>query len=254
MLKKAFTIAASDPSGGAGIEADLKVFAAHGVFGMSAITGITIQGPRGIEKMVKTPAADFGRILQIISRQIKPDAVKIGALASRAHIKLVGKFLEEIKRPSVFDPVLRSGRGFWLVERKALHDVISLFPLVDLITPNIPEAEMLTGMRLRNQNDMIKIVQALTEKGARAILLKGGHMASAPVDIFFQGNKVRAFRKKRLAGRFHGTGCALASAIAANLALGIGIEDAVAGAEVYIEKVMRKAVDIKGVKYLTHIF
>jgi len=252
MAKLALSIAASDPSAGAGIEQDLKVFAGHKVFGMSAITGITIQGPSGIQKIIPTPAPDFRRILEIFATELKPDAVKLGALVSSSHLRLARKFLEQTRAPAVLDPVLKSSTGFWLLEKSAVKEIFSLFPLVELITPNLPEAEMLTGMRVQTRDDMMLLTEKLLARGARAVLLKGGHLPSTPLDILWADGRTRTFRKPRLRGKFHGTGCALASAIASNLARGFNLEKSVEKAEAYIEKAMRSAIEIKGVKYLFH--
>jgi len=254
MTRFALTIAASDPSGGAGIEADLKVFAHYRVFGLSAITGITVQGPEGIEKVISTPASDLARILEIILAKMKPKAVKIGALISGEQIKVVKRFLEKSRACAVLDPVLKSGSGFPLLEKKAWPQLFSLFPLVDLITPNLPEAEALSGVRIKDKNDMMLGIKRLAQKGAKGILLKGGHGEGPPEDIFWRGRKTRTFRKKRLSGRFHGSGCALASAAASGLALGLSLEKAVERAESYIDAALESSVEICGVKYLTHIF
>ena len=244
------SIAASDPSGGAGIEQDLKVFAGHKLFGMSAITGITIQGPGGIQKIIPTPPDDFRRILKIFATELKPDAVKLGALVSSSHLRLARKFLEQTRAPAVLDPVLVSSTGFRLLEKSAFKEIFSLFPLVDLITPNLPEAEMLTDMRHQTRKELTLLIEKLLDRGARAVLLKGGHLPSALMDILWADGRMRIFRKRRLRGKFHGTGCALSSAIASNLARGLDLEKSIAKAEAYIEKAMSLAVEIRGVKYL----
>jgi len=252
-MKKVLSIAASDPSGGAGIEADLKVFAAHGVFGMSAVTGITVQGPKGIKKIIPTPLRDFSMILEIIAEQTPPDAVKVGALLSAGHVRAVRKFLLRRKIPTVLDPLLKSGRGFPLLARNAWKELVSLFELVELVTPNAPEAEMLAGVRIRTKRDAFKAMEILMLLGADAVLLKGGHLKGGPQDILWSEDDFQIFRKKRLAGPFHGTGCAISSAIAANLAKGLGLEQSVAKAEKYMDRALKFAVEINGVKYLTHV-
>jgi len=251
-MKFALSIAASDPSGGAGIEADLKVFAGLRVFGLTAITGITVQGPKGVEKLIPTPKKEFLRILQIIKNQLKPSAVKIGALVSGEHLSAVKSFLKEIKARSVLDPILNSATGFSLLEEKAQSQLISLFPLVSLITPNLAEAEALSGIKLKTHSDLIKIAERLAEKGAKAILIKGGHLKAEPEDFFWSEGKIYRFKKKRIRAKFHGTGCALSSAIAGYLALGYTLKDAVAKAESYIERALLNSVKIGRVRYLTH--
>jgi len=252
-MKKALTIAASDPSGGAGIEADLKVFSRYRVFGMSAITAITVQGPKGVEKIIPTPIKDFSRILEIIASQMPLNAVKIGALASAGHIRAVEILLKRVRVPCVLDPVLKASEGSLLLEKKGWPKIFSLLPFLDLITPNIPEAEALLGMNIKSRADMVRALEIFSKKGARAILLKGGHLDGGPVDLLWRNGRVRAFPKQRMAGKFHGTGCALSSAVAAQLALGMGLEAAVAKSERYVQKCLRGAEIIGECKYLTHI-
>jgi len=253
MIKFALSIAASDPSGGAGVEADLKVFSAHKVFGMSAITAITVQGPEGVEKIIPTPINDFSRILEIIASQMPLDAVKIGALASAGHIRAVENFLKRVRVPCVLDPVLKASKGSILLPKKDWPEIFSLFPFLDLLTPNLPEAEELLKIKIKNRADMVRGLEKFSEKGARAVLLKGGHLEGGPVDLLWRKGRVRAFPKQRLAGKFHGTGCALSSAIAAQLALGMDLEDAVAKSERYVQKCLGSALRIGKRKYLTHL-
>jgi len=253
-MKFALSIAASDPSGGAGIEADLKVFAGLRVFGLTAITALTVQGPKGVEKLIPTPPKEFARILKILKNDLKISAVKIGALVSAQHLNAVKFFLKEIKAHSVLDPILNSATGFPLLEEKAQSQLISLFSLVSLITPNLPEAEALSGIKLKASSDLIKIAERLAEKGAKAILIKGGHFKKAPEDFFWQGGNFYQFKKKRIKARFHGTGCALSSAIAGYLALGYNLKDAVAKAESYLEQALLNSVKIGKIRYLTHSF
>ncbi len=254
MTRFALTIAASDPSGGAGIEADLKVFSALKVFGTSAITGITVQGPKGIERIVPTPASDLSRILEIMSKEINLDAVKVGALVNQENLRAARIFLEHTRAKSVLDPLLNSGTGHPLLQTSAWPELASLFPLGSIITPNIPEAEILSGIKIRGKAEMEQAGAALIEKGAKAVLIKGGHLEGDPEDFLFAGGKVRKFSKQRQAGKFHGTGCALSSAIAGYLALGSELEQAVEQAEGYIEKALAGAVALDGIKYLSHIF
>jgi len=253
MIKFALSIAASDPSGGAGMEADLKVFSAHKVFGMSAITAITVQGPKGVEKIIPTPIKDFSRILEIVASQMPLDVVKIGALASMGHIRAVEKFLKRARVPCVLDPVLKASAGSFLLAKKDWPVIFSLLPFLDLLTPNIPEAEELLNMKIKSRADMVRALEKFSEKGARAVLLKGGHLDGGPVDLLWRNHNVRAFPKKRIAGKFHGTGCALSSAVAAQLALGKDLEDAVAKSERYVQKCLCSAVRVGKRKYLTHL-
>ncbi len=253
MTKIVLTIAASDPSGGAGIEADLKVFAALKVFGMSAITGITVQGPQGVERIVPTPGMELSRILEIMDSDVVLDAVKVGALVSKENLQIARIFLAHTRLPAVLDPLLNSSSGYPLLHKAAWQDLSLLFPLVALVTPNLFEAETLSGVKISGVAEMEKAAKILMDKGAPAVLLKGGHLAEAPQDLLFAGGKVRTFSRTRLPGKFHGLGCALSSAIAANLALGSGLEQAVEKAEIYIEQALGSAIEIGGLKYLSHL-
>jgi len=271
MTPIALSIAASDPCGGAGIEADLKVMSALKVFGMSAITGITVQGPRGIERIAATPGNELRRILEIMANQLKLDAVKVGALVNKQILQVTRVFLAHKKLKSVLDPLLLSRTGYPLLQKSAWKDLTLLFPLVSLITPNIFEAETLSGVKIKNSDDILKAGEALMQKGAEAVLIKGGHLFEnteygkrrkesdkkitdlAVNDFLFVGGRVRKFSKTRVAGKFHGTGCALSSAIAGYLALGSELWEAVEKAESYIEQALASAVEISGVKYLSHI-
>jgi hydroxymethylpyrimidine/phosphomethylpyrimidine kinase len=252
-MKFAITIAASDPSGGAGIEADLKVFGAHKVFGLTAITALTVQGPGGLEKIVPTPVKDFKRILSVIAGQMPLHAVKIGALASKAHIRAVKDFLERVRVPVVLDPLLKASRGNFLLLKKDWPELFSLFHSATLITPNIPEAASLLGLEIRDRAGMLLALERFAGKGASAVLIKGGHLEGEPIDLLWRDGRVTVFRKRRVAGKFHGTGCALSSAIAAQLALGLNLEKAVAKSEQYVQECLRGAEKIGDRKYLTHL-
>ncbi len=253
-MKKVLSIAASDPSGGAGIEADLKVFAQLGGFGLTAITGLTVQGPKGIEKIIPTPKEEFRRILEIHLTETKPDAVKIGALIDAEHIEAVKAFLFQVKIPAVLDPILLSSTGYELLEKSAWASLEGLFPLVSLITPNLMEAELLSGIKLQNEENRIQALKRLEQKGAGAILLKGGHLRGEPEDWLWQEGKLKKFQHQRISGEIHGTGCALSSAVAVYLAEGLALPEAVLRAEQYLEQALNSFLYFSGVKYLTHIF
>jgi len=273
MTRFALTIAASDPSGGAGIEADLKVFSALKVFGMSAITGITVQGPKGIERIAPTPGMELSRILEIMDNDLKLDAVKVGALVSKENLQIARIFLAHTRANSVLDPLLNSGTGYPLLHKSVWQDLSLLFPLASLLTPNIAEAEILSGIKIQTAMDLEKAGEILIQKGAKAVLIKGGHLAineergkrkeerdesqivdSGVEDFLFYQGKARKFSKARVEGKFHGAGCALSSAIAGYLALGSGLEESVIKAEEYMEKALAGAIELEGIKYLSHIF
>ena len=239
----AMTIAGSDSGGGAGIQADLKTFAAHRVHGLSAIAALTAQHTRGVTA-VHVPDIGFLRAqLDACFDDFDIGAVKIGMLATADVIACVADALET-HRPAhvVLDPVMVATSGAKLLQDDARHALRTrLLPLASIVTPNIPEAELLTGRVIANANDAAAALAALRAMGARAVLLKGGHLAegASVVDRYNDGTVDAEFIHDRLALEGHGTGCTLASAIAANLCLGMPLPLAVEAATDYIERALR---------------
>jgi hydroxymethylpyrimidine/phosphomethylpyrimidine kinase len=240
----AVTIAASDSSGGAGIQADLAVFAAHGVYGGSVVTAVTAQSTRGVVATEVLPAAFVARQLEAVLPDLAPRAVKVGALGNAAIVRAVARCLTRRRRfvgPGVLDPVLASKDGSPLLARSGIPALLrDLFPLCLLVTPNLPEAEALAGIAIRDEGDRRLAAGILADRGAAAVLVKGGHGRGPVVDdLLFDGRRFRGFRRARIPGRpLHGTGCALSAAIAANLALGGGLVDSVEEALHYLERAM----------------
>lgn len=259
----AVTIAASDSSGGAGIQADLATFAAHGVYGASVVTAVTAQSTRGIVRGgVSTVAPGLVSLqMDAVFPDLRPRAVKIGALGSAAVVRAVARGLERHRRQLrnvVLDPVLASKDGALLLAESARGVLLrDLFPLCDLVTPNLPEAEALSGIAIRDESDRRRAASILADAGAGAVLIKGGHFegghfkgghfkgarGATVVDLLFDGRRFIPFRHPRIGSRaLHGTGCVLSSAIAANLALGAGLAESVERATVYIEGAIRRGV------------
>ena len=233
----ALTIAGSDSGGGAGIQADLKTFAAHGVHGLSAIAALTAQHTRGVTA-VHAPPVDFLRAqIDACFDDFRIGAVKLGMLATADIIHAVADALETW-RPAriVLDPVMVATSGARLLEPSALAALRErLMPLADLITPNIPEAELLLGRAIANDDEAEAANRELLGLGARASLLKGGHLpGDAMTDRYADATQAREFRHEKLAVEGHGTGCTLASAIAANLCLGLALPEACAAAADYV--------------------
>ena len=246
---RALTIAASDGSGGAGIEADLKVFAAHRVFGLTAITALTLQDTARVHGVEPTPLMAFRRTLELLAADMPIAAVKIGALASLDHLAVAADFLAALspRPPVVLDPVLVSTSGRELFPPKGLALLRArLLPLVTLITPNLPEAELLTGRPARTEADLVPAGRELVRLGAAAALVKGGHLPGQPVDALVHAGGVERFSGMRRPHEFHGTGCALASAVAARLARGDDLLAAVAGGRDYLTLCMDAAAPGKG--------
>ncbi|RZA11143.1 MAG: bifunctional hydroxymethylpyrimidine kinase/phosphomethylpyrimidine kinase [Lysobacteraceae bacterium] len=239
----ALTIAGSDSGGGAGIQADLKTFAAHGVHGLSAIAALTAQHTRGVTS-VHVPDTGFLRAqIEACFEDFDIGAVKIGMLATVDVIACVADMLEAHRPPHVvLDPVMVATSGAKLLADDALQALRTrLLPLASIVTPNIPEAELLTGQRIADGDDAARAIGALRAMGARAVLLKGGHLdeGDSVVDRYADSGAGTEFRHQRLPLEGHGTGCTLASAIAANLCRGMSMPAAVQAATDYIERALR---------------
>ncbi len=236
------SIAGSDPSGGAGVQADLKTFAALRCYGMAAITALTAQNTGGVAR-VRAIAPDMvAAQIDAIFQDIAVDAVKIGMLAEPAIARAVADALRRAGAPTiVLDPVLAATKGAALGDDDLPGAILKhLLPLATLITPNLAEAAILTGTApARGVNDMILQARTLVDRGARAALVKGGHLDGEPVDVLFADGAPRLFSGRRVdTPNTHGTGCALSSAIAANLAKGLALGEAVAAAKAWLERAL----------------
>lgn len=241
----ALTIAGSDSGGGAGIQADLKTFAAHRVHGLSAIAALTAQNTRGVSA-VHVPDVGFLRAqIDACFDDFDVVAVKLGMLATAAVIDAVADALEAYRpRHVVLDPVMVATSGARLLQPDALDALCTrLLPLASVITPNLPEAELLLGRPIQDRAAMLEAVRGLRDLGAPAVLLKGGHLygTGAVVDLFADDDGVREIAHPRLPIEAHGTGCTLASAVAANLCLGLALGDACAAAADYVHAGLKLA-------------
>ena len=214
---KILIVAGSDSSGGAGIQADIKTATCLGSYSMTAITAVTIQNTQGVKSVVSIPANEIYNQIIYTSKDIKPDAIKIGMLNSTQVINKVSKSLDELKiKKIILDPVMIAKGGSRLITNQAIKVMKKkLFKKVSLITPNIPEAEVLTGVKIKNKNDMIFAANKLIEFGVSNVLIKGGHLKSNNLyDIYVNKKETRVFLNKRLNTRnTHGTGCTLSTAI-----------------------------------------
>lgn len=237
-------IAGSDSSGGAGIQADLRTIAAHGLHGLSVITAVTAQNSRAVESVHLVPPRQILTQLDTVFADFDVAAVKIGMLGSAAAVDAVTAYLLEAgARHIVLDPVLVATSGKVLLPPGALARLRKrLIPRVDLLTPNLPEAEALLGRRLRSDDDMRSAGAELLALGAGAVLLKGGHQRGRVIrDYLFAGVSTTVFSHARRPGSVRGTGCTLASAIAAGLASRLPLRDAVARAEQFLQREIRRA-------------
>ena len=242
----AVTIAASDSSGGAGIQADLATFAAHGVYGASVLTAATAQSTRGISATEILPPAFVTRQMDAVFSDLSPRAVKIGALGNASVVRAVARSLVRHQRLAarvVLDPVLAAKDGSALLAPAAIPALLaSLFPLCDLVTPNLPEAEALAGIPIRDESDRRLAAGILADAGAKAVLVKGGHGRGPVVDdLLFDGRRFTNFKHRRIGTRaVHGTGCTLSAAIAANLALGGSLREAIESSTAYLEQTLER--------------
>lgn len=256
-MNTALTIAGSDSSGGAGIQADLKTFAAHGVYGMSAITSVTSQNTQGVFGVFDIPPETVASQLDAVFTDIYPDSVKIGMVSSAEIIETIAKKLKQYKTKNiVLDTVMVSTSGHALLQKDAVDALTSLlFPLADVITPNLHEAQILCGFDIRSENDMIKAAQTIFDKYDVFVLLKGGHLANTSNDLLFDGT-VTWFEGDRIDNpNTHGTGCTLSSAIAANIAIGYDMKTSVKNAKNYITGALLDMLDLgKGSGPLNHMY
>jgi hydroxymethylpyrimidine/phosphomethylpyrimidine kinase len=246
MTAIALTIAGSDSSGGAGIQADLKTFAALGVYGASAITALTAQNTQGVDAVLVVPPDFVARQIKVVTRDLDVRAVKIGMLATSEIIEAVARELETLSDvPVVLDPVMVAASGDVLLDEDAVEMLRSLLlPRASLITPNLPEAAKLLGTsEARDERQMRAQGEALRGLGAHAVLVKGGH-ADGPeaVDIFVDGEGELRLEAARIeTGNTHGTGCTLSSAVAAELAKGASLREAATRAKAYVTAALQRA-------------
>jgi len=241
-LRKALTIAGSDAGAGAGIQADLKTFAAHGVYGTSAITAVTAQNTQGVTKIVVLKPDMVAAQIDAVIEDIGAHALKTGMLANAAIIEIVAQRIERHRLKNlVVDPVMAATSGALLLKKNALTTLRDrLIPLATVVTPNLPEAAQLTGMELSGAAHIEEAARRIVGMGAKSVVIKGGHHKGAAVDLFFDGKTFHLLAAPRLRTRHtHGTGCAFSAAIAANLAKGEKVEQAVVLAKKYITEAIR---------------
>jgi len=257
-MKSILTIAGSDSSGGAGIQADIKTITAHKMFATSAITALTAQNTTGVRAIHNAPAEFVGQQLDAIFEDIRPDAVKIGMVSSPEIIQVISERLREYGAENiVVDPVMVSTSGSKLIEDEAQNNLCSLLlPLATVITPNIPEAEILTGMTIKTKDDMLAAAQSFAPKIFGGILIKGGHLADSATDLLYYDGEANWYRQEHIDNpNTHGTGCTLSSAIACNLALGYELPEAIAYSKKYLTGALKAGLNLgKGSGPLNHMY
>ena len=257
-MKVALTIAGSDSGGGAGIQADLRTFAAHGLHGASAITAVTAQNTVAVVDYVALDPRMVVAQIDAVASDIPLAAVKTGMLANRAIVEAVADALARLRLPHlVVDPVMVAKSGDRLLDPAAEAAYRErLFPLAEVVTPNLAEAEALLGRPVRSLEAMADAARDLHAQGPRAVVVKGGHLEGDPVDVFFDGRRMERLPAPRIATRnTHGTGCTLSAAIAARLALGHEPLEAVRGAKAYLTEALRGAYTLgRGAGPVDHLY
>lgn len=258
-MKRALSIAGSDSGGAAGTQADLKTFAAHGVYGTCAVTALTAQNTVGVIGIHVVPAEFVTAQIEAVVGDIGCDAVKTGMLATSAIVEAVAASIAALELPNlVVDPVMIAKGGDSLMDEDAIHAVkAALLPLARVTTPNVPEAEILAGMRIRSLGDMRAAARRIMRLGPAGVIVKGGHLPDEPVtDLLLDGDREIELCGPRIEGRHtHGTGCTFGAALAARLALGDSLEDAARGAKEYVAGAMRHGIDVgRGHQPLGHFW
>ncbi|MBI5826262.1 MAG: bifunctional hydroxymethylpyrimidine kinase/phosphomethylpyrimidine kinase [Deltaproteobacteria bacterium] len=243
-MRTVLTIAGSDPCGGAGVQSDIKTFEAFGLRGLSAVTALTAQNRRGVQASLNVPAQFLTRQIDVLLEEFRVDAVKIGMLGGYANLRAVAGIIKERRLPNVvLDPVLRSTGGFPLIDKRGAGRVTELFCHATVATPNIAEAEAISGMEVNSIEEMEEAARRISSLGAPFVLVKGGHLKGHPVDVLYDGKSIHRFKGTRLRGpaeRFHGSGCMLSAAIACYLAMGLPPIKAVGEAKAYVESTLAK--------------
>ncbi|MBQ9155448.1 MAG: bifunctional hydroxymethylpyrimidine kinase/phosphomethylpyrimidine kinase [Eubacterium sp.] len=257
-MKTALSIAGSDSCGGAGIQADIKTMTMNGVYAMSAVTALTAQNTTGVRAIQEATPEFLGQQIDAVFEDIYPDAVKIGMVSSAELIKVIAEKLKFYKAKNVVvDPVMVATSGSSLLKTDAVETLIKeLLPLATVITPNIPEAEILSGMTIKDENDMKKAAKQIGDAHGCAVLLKGGHSINDANDLLYTAGMLTWFRGRRIDNpNTHGTGCTLSSAIASNLAKDFDLAESVARAKSYISGALSDMLDLgSGAGPMNHAF
>lgn len=257
-MKTVLTIAGSDCSGGAGIQADIKTITAHKLYAMSAITALTAQNTTGVYGIMEVSPDFLEKQLESVFSDIYPDAIKIGMVSSRGLIETIAtKMINENAKNIVLDPVMISTSGSKLLAEEAVAALVEkLIPIATIITPNIPEAEVLSGIRITEADKMVYAAEKIAKYYNGAILIKGGHQLHAANDLLYHNGKAEWFCGERIDNpNTHGTGCTLSSAIASNLAMGNSLSQSITNAKKYISGALKANLNLgKGSGPLDHTF
>jgi hydroxymethylpyrimidine/phosphomethylpyrimidine kinase len=242
-MRSALTIAGSDPTGGAGFQADLKVFRAFGVHGLSVPAVLTAQNTSGVKRIFPVERDFFLGEMEVLLADIRPDALKTGMLYSAMAVEAVAKVIKEYSLTNlVVDPVTVSSTGTSLVDEGALDNIRDmLFPLSRVITPNIYEASVFTGVNIEDEKDMKQAALRLKEMGPEVVVITGGHLERLTLDLYYDGTDVHELEASKIPGEYHGTGCAFSAAITACLASGHAPLESARKAKEFVTQAIRKA-------------
>ncbi len=257
-MKTALSIAGSDSCGGAGIQADIKTMTMHGVYAMSAVTALTAQNTTGVRAIQEPPPEFLRQQIDAVFEDIFPDAVKIGMVSSSEQVRVIADRLKYYKAKNVVvDPVMAATRGFSLMKTEAVQALTEeLLPVADLVTPNVPEAQILSGFAIKNKETVLAAAKIIGDTYGCAVLLKGGHSENDADDLLYASGEYCWFEGKRIDNsNTHGTGCTLSSAIAANLAKGCDLVESVKRAKNYISGALSAMLNLgQGSGPLNHAF
>ena len=246
-MKKVLTIAGSDCSGGAGIQADLKTFSAHGVYGMSVIVSVVAENTSRVISIQDISTDMIEKQIDAVFEDIEVDAVKVGMLSTPDCMRAVAAKLTQYKPQNiVVDPVMYAKNGCPLMEPEAVDTLIdTIIPLADVLTPNIPEAEIIARMKISTVDDMDAAAMKICRMGCKAVVIKGGHSVGSAIDVLYDGDKISHFETARINTKnTHGTGCTFSSAVASHLAKGICASEAVRQAKAYVTTAIKHSLDI----------
>jgi len=241
-MKNILTIAGYDPSSGAGVSKDLDTFFSLGCHGLSVPTCFVVQGPRGVRDIQPIPLDQFASMLRVVEEEVAVDGVKIGVVWDSPYIEMISSFLKKLKgKPVVVDPIYAAKNGRKLITEEGLNCLVKkIFPLTTLLTPNLGEASLLTGKKIKTLDEAKSCAKELIRLGPRAVVVKGGHLKGAPVDVFFDGQDIFVWEKPRINRQVHGTGCLFSSLLAAFLTNGYALEEAFLAAEKEMEQALEK--------------
>ena len=256
-MKKVLTIAGSDCSGGAGIQADIKTIIMHKMYAMSVITAMTAQNTTGVFSIVESSPKFVAAQLDTVLSDIFPDSIKIGMVSNKDIIKVIANKLQEYNvKNIVVDPVIVCKNRHKLISDDAIQSIIDcLFPIATIITPNLFEAEILSGVPIKNESDLVKSACEISKKFSGAILIKGGYLRDSADDLLYQNAKFQWFYEKKINNNnTHGTGCTLSSSLACNLANGFTIEESVHNSKLYLNNCISSMLDLgKGTGPIEHV-